>query len=142
MTHIWDKQFKGILAYPDCADEYLELICEIAIDYDGYSTTKGLESLIDEMAEYAQKARKCLREHKIFTDKEATEASFNAAQDDYEAWLKAQSKLQKAILIARCKVCSHHLAVHNGTAYCPICNKELTGEEITYEKANLDGRLI
>lgn len=97
MTHIWDERFKGIMAYPDCADEYLELICEIAIDYDGYSTAKNLKSLIDEMAEYAQKARKCLREHKIFTDEDATEASFKAAQDNYEAWLATRSKLQKAI---------------------------------------------
>lgn len=97
MTHIWDERFKGIMAYPDCADEYLELICEIAIDYDGYSTAKNLKSLIDEMAEYASKARKCLREHKIFTDEDATETSFNAARDNYEAWLATQSKLQKAI---------------------------------------------
>ena len=97
MTHKWDEQFKGIMAYPDCADEFLELICEIAIDYDGYSTVEGLESLIDEMAEYAQKARKCLREHKIFTDEDATEASFNTARNNYEAWLATQSKLQKAI---------------------------------------------
>lgn len=97
MTHKWDEQFKGIMAYPDCADEYLELICEIAIGYDGYSTIEGLESLIDEMAEYAKKARKCLQEHKIFTDEDATEASFNTARDNYEAWLTTQSKLQKAI---------------------------------------------
>ena len=97
MTHIWDEQFKGIFAYPDCADEYLELICEIAIDYDGYYTSKDLKSLIDEMAEYAQKARKCLREHKIFTDEDATEASFNTARNNYETWLATQSKLQKAI---------------------------------------------
>lgn len=97
MTHIFDEQFKGIIAYPDCADEYLELICEIAIDYDGRSTVEGLEALINEMAEYAQEARKCLREHKIFTDEDATEASFNTARDNYEAWLVTQSKLQKAI---------------------------------------------
>ena len=97
MTHKWDEQFKSIIAYPDCADEYLELICEIAIDYDGYSTVKGLESLIDEIAKYAQKAMKCLREHKIFTDKDATETSFNIAQDNYKAWLTTQSKRQKTI---------------------------------------------
>ena len=49
------------------------------------------------MAEYANKAMKCLRENKIFTDENATEASFNAARDNYEAWLGTQSKLQKAI---------------------------------------------
>lgn len=97
MKHLWDEKFKSILAYPDCADEFLELICEIAIDYDGCSTVDGLESLIDEMAEYAQKAKECLHKHKIFTDEDATEASFNAAQDDYETWLVAQSKLQEAI---------------------------------------------
>lgn len=32
-----------------------ELICDIAVDYDGYKTVEGLKSLIDEMAEYAHK---------------------------------------------------------------------------------------
>ena len=53
-------------AEPDCADEWLELIYDIGIGYDGMHTVKGLQELIDEMMEMAKKARVCLREGKLF----------------------------------------------------------------------------
>lgn len=59
--HTSDTSYK-----PNCADEYLELIHDIAIDYDGRRTVVGLKSLIDEMTDYASKARKCLHSGDIF----------------------------------------------------------------------------
>ena len=50
---------------PDCADEWLELIEQIAFDYDGCKTAESLKSLVDEIVEMAQKARVCLRENKV-----------------------------------------------------------------------------
>lgn len=44
----------------ETAYNYLELICDFAIDYDGLNTVKSLKELIDEMANYAKKAMKIL----------------------------------------------------------------------------------
>ena len=55
-------EFGTIFAEPDCADEWLELIYDIGIGYDGMRAVKGLQELIDEMMETAKKARACLRE--------------------------------------------------------------------------------
>lgn len=61
------KNDDGIRIYePDCADEWLELISDIAIDYDGCTTINGMKSLIDEIVEMVTNARKCLRTGKIF----------------------------------------------------------------------------
>ena len=38
----------------------------IACDYDGYNTVEGLKSLIDEIVEYVNKARVCLKENKLY----------------------------------------------------------------------------
>lgn len=43
-----------------CVFDQLELICDIAVDYDGFHTTEHLKELIDEMAGYAGEARKLL----------------------------------------------------------------------------------
>lgn len=40
--------------------DLLELICDIAVDYDGFNTVESLKELIDEMAGYAGEARKLL----------------------------------------------------------------------------------
>lgn len=45
----------------ETADEWLELICDIAIDYDGCETVESLKELVDEMREYAVNARKALK---------------------------------------------------------------------------------
>ena len=58
----WTDEFGTIFAEPDCADEWLELIYDMGIGYDGMHTVKGLQELIDEMMEMAKKARACLRE--------------------------------------------------------------------------------
>lgn len=43
-----------------CVYDLLELICDIAVDYDGFHTVESLKELIDEMAGYAGEARKLL----------------------------------------------------------------------------------
>lgn len=45
---------------PNCIDEWLELINDIGFDYDGCNTVEGLKLLVDEIVDYANKARKCL----------------------------------------------------------------------------------
>lgn len=55
------KEIDGIYI-PETADEWLELICDIAIDYDGCETVESLKELVDEMREYAINARKALRD--------------------------------------------------------------------------------
>lgn len=64
----WTDEFGTIFAEPDCADEWLELIYDIGIGYDGIHTVKGLQELIDEMMEMTKKARVCLRERLITND--------------------------------------------------------------------------
>lgn len=51
---------------PDSVYGYLELIFMIACDYDGYNTVDELKLLIDEIVEYANKARDCLKENKLY----------------------------------------------------------------------------
>lgn len=58
---------------PKSADEWLELIHDIAYDYDGYRTVEGLKSLIDEMSDYAHKARVCLHEGNVFDNRKLTQ---------------------------------------------------------------------
>jgi len=43
--------------YPNTKDQCLELISDIAVDYDGYETVEGLKSIIDELSELAKLAR-------------------------------------------------------------------------------------
>lgn len=51
---------------PDCTDEYLFSIWAHGCDYDGENTVEGLKSLVDEIVEWAQKARDCLWDGKLF----------------------------------------------------------------------------
>lgn len=51
---------------PDSVEGWLEVVVMIACDYDGYNTVDGLKSLIDEIVEYANKARDCLKENKLY----------------------------------------------------------------------------
>ena len=44
----------------DKIDHYLELIWAIGYDYDGFNTVDSLKDLIDELVEYANKAREIL----------------------------------------------------------------------------------
>lgn len=80
MLYSYDKNFKGIVATPNSAQEWLELVCDIAIDYDGYTDSKNLMELIDEMKEYVVKAQICLQNGEIFEDKFKTTASLIKAR--------------------------------------------------------------
>lgn len=69
MKKAYDYKF-GTSYEPDCADEWLELIHDIAYDYDGCRTIEGFKSLIDEIVDYANKARICLHSGDIFRKEE------------------------------------------------------------------------
>lgn len=84
MKYKYDFEFNGIVNYPDCADEYLELINDIAFDYDGCITEKELKNLINEMSNLVYKARQCIIEGKIKSDKEASVRSLERAEIDKE----------------------------------------------------------
>ena len=67
---VWtDKETGQKMCEPDCADEWLHLIWGIGVDYDGYSSAQDLKELVDELVEMSQKARECLRNGKIFSDR-------------------------------------------------------------------------
>ena len=56
MKELHDEKF-GTSYMPECADEWLELIHDIAVGYDGCRSEESLKALIDEMVEYAENAR-------------------------------------------------------------------------------------
>lgn len=60
------KKDKDGFWIPDSVEEWLQVIVMIACDYDGYNTVNELKSLIDELVEYANKARDCLKENKLY----------------------------------------------------------------------------
>ena len=66
----WTDELGTTWAEPDCADEWLELIYDIGIGYDGMKSVKGLQELIDEMMQMSSKARLCLREGKLFPEED------------------------------------------------------------------------
>ena len=82
MKHWYDKEFKGIVCEPNCADEWLELLWEIALDYDGCRTVESLQELIDELVEISKKARTCLYDGKLFEDKEESAKSYEKAKEE------------------------------------------------------------
>lgn len=47
-----DKQARQI----KIKDSYCELLCDIAVDYDGFYTVSGLKDLVDELVGFAKKA--------------------------------------------------------------------------------------
>ena len=75
MRYWYDKEFKGVVCEPDCVDEWLELIWQVGVDYDGCHSVESLKGLVDELIEMSQKARYCLEEGKLFEDKEESQKS-------------------------------------------------------------------
>lgn len=82
MNHWYDKEFKGIVCEPNCTEEWLELIWAIGVDYDGCYTAESLKSLIDELMEMIQKARRCLYDGKVFVNENESLESLKAAQEE------------------------------------------------------------
>lgn len=75
MEKVYDEKF-GTSYRPNCAEEYLELLCDIAVDYDGCNTVESLKNLVDELKGYAHKARECLYEGKVFGDRKLTQFKY------------------------------------------------------------------
>ena len=75
MRYWYDKEFKGIVCEPNCADEWLEMIWQVGVDYDGCHSVESLKGLVDELIEMSQKARCCLEEGKLFVDMAESEKS-------------------------------------------------------------------
>ena len=69
MKYYYDEEFGGNVCEPDCVAEYLFYIWAIGCDYDGYETVEGLKSLVDELVEYANKARELLDKGHIIAKK-------------------------------------------------------------------------
>ena len=84
MKYWYDKEFKGIICEPNCADEWLELLWDIGLDYDGCNTVESLKGLVDELMEMSTKARECLYDGKIFRDKEESSKSYEEAHKERE----------------------------------------------------------
>lgn len=82
MKYWYDKEYKGIVCEPNSADEWLELLWEIALDYDGCNTVESLQGLVDELVDISKKARKCIYDGKLFEDKEESEKSCLAAREE------------------------------------------------------------
>lgn len=82
MRYWYDKEFKGIICKPDCASEWLELICGIAVGYDGCNTVESLKGLVDEMVEMTANAITCLDNGEIFEDKEKSKRSRIIAEEE------------------------------------------------------------
>lgn len=51
---------------PTHAEEWLCMLKEIAIDYDGYKTSGDLMKLIDDLVVYANEALKCIHDGKVY----------------------------------------------------------------------------
>lgn len=84
MEYWYDKEFGGIVCEPNCTDEWLEMIWQVGVDYDGCNSIESLKGLVDELIEMSQKARYCLEDGKLFIDKEESEKSYLAAKTEKE----------------------------------------------------------
>lgn len=56
------ERVNGLFAVPTTVYDYLELISDLAIDYDGLREAESLMGLIDEMAKYAREAIKLIEQ--------------------------------------------------------------------------------
>ena len=84
MRYWYDKEFQGVICEPDSADEWLELLWDISVGYDGCNTVDSLQGLVDELVEISTKARTCLNDGKLFKNKEESEMSLIAARAEQE----------------------------------------------------------
>jgi hypothetical protein len=82
MKFWYDKEFKGVVCEPNCADEWLELLWDVALDYDGCGTVDSLKELIDELVDMSNKARKCLHNGELFADKDESARSCAEAHEE------------------------------------------------------------
>lgn len=66
MKHWIDPKTGCKMCEPDSADEWLALIWMVGFDYDGCESVSSLKALVDELIQYAQNARECLHDGKLF----------------------------------------------------------------------------
>lgn len=95
MKYWYDKEFKGIICEPNCADEWLELIWDIGVGYDGCNTVESLKALVDELMEMSTKARNCLHDGQLFKNIEEDSKSYKAAQEERKRWEDAETICSK-----------------------------------------------
>lgn len=67
MKKVYDEELKCSFMTNDCVADCLYYIWAIGHDYDGYGTVNGLKSLVDELVDYANDARKFLDEGKYYS---------------------------------------------------------------------------
>lgn len=91
MDYKW--KLNGITATPNCTEEYLDLIYDISVDYDGCNTVESLKELIDEMVDLTKKAKQCLKQGKIKVDKEADLRSWKLAEKQSKQFDKQMENL-------------------------------------------------
>lgn len=91
MDYKWELY--GITATPNCTEEYLDLIYDISVDYDGCNTVESLKELIDEMVDLTKKAKQCLKQGKIKVDKEADLKSWRLAEKQSKQFDKQMENL-------------------------------------------------
>jgi hypothetical protein len=84
MKYWYDKEFKGVICEPDSADEWLELLWQIGVDYDGCNTVESLKGLVDELIDISTKARECLHNGNLFENRTESEKSLLAARAEQE----------------------------------------------------------
>lgn len=82
MKYWYDKECGGIICEPNCADEWLEHIWEIGLDYDGCKTIKDLQELVDELVDISLRARNCLHSGKIFANQEENLKNYLTAKEE------------------------------------------------------------
>ena len=82
MKYWYDKEFKGVVCEPNCADEWLEMLWAIGLDYDGCGTVESLKALVDEFMDMANKARECLHKGQLFKNVTDDSESYKAAQEE------------------------------------------------------------
>lgn len=77
MKEYKDPRTGTIYQEPEYANEYLQQIYLLSIDYDGCHNVKDLKALIDEIVDLSNKAMDCLYEGKIINpkDKEKSDGS-------------------------------------------------------------------
>lgn len=69
MYYFYDEKTDCVACEPDNVDECLEMIFDLGADYDGfYGDAKGLETLVDELVIYAQKARQYLEGGRLYSN--------------------------------------------------------------------------
>lgn len=123
MIKFHDLRF-GTSYVPECADEWLELIHDIAVGYDGCRSEESLKALIDEMVEYAGNARKCMKQGDLYPKPFKTATTIGEYDTDKSQTVKVKydnSGLEYVLWSAR-PSCKHKIQAQlSGGVKCINC---------------------